>query len=280
MTTFQAIVYAVIHGFTEILPVSSAAHHVLVPYLIGWEEPTSALLAAMSSGVFLALLVYFRHDWASMVSSMLQILIFRRKPMTLDERLPFFVILATLPLVAGWYYLAPMVDELRSHEYWKPTWIAGALAAFSLPLWFFDSMSRKTKRLYDWNWLDSLVIGVTHLLTLVPFAGRPYGAWTGAMFRNYSREAAAKFMFFTALPLIGGSAFLRLKGIETGTGAPSADLSWLSFAIALVVSFLTSLLAIGGFMKHIQRGGMGQYVVYRFLLATAVIGVSWYKTRG
>ncbi|MGZ3697932.1 MAG: undecaprenyl-diphosphate phosphatase, partial [Bdellovibrionota bacterium] len=88
MSTFQAIVYGIIHGFTEFLPVSSSAHQSLVPFLLGWQAPNGPLFGAFAIGTFAALMVYFRHDWASMISCFIQVILFRKRPMTLDERLP------------------------------------------------------------------------------------------------------------------------------------------------------------------------------------------------
>ncbi|NBU20836.1 undecaprenyl-diphosphate phosphatase [bacterium] len=85
MTTFQAVIYAIIHGVTEFLPLSAQAHDMILSYLIEWPRPELALQTAFSLGSFFALFLYFRHDWASMISCLLQVIIFRRKPMTADE---------------------------------------------------------------------------------------------------------------------------------------------------------------------------------------------------
>jgi undecaprenyl-diphosphatase len=154
MTTFQAIVYGILHGFTEFLPVGEAAHRILLGFFTGWSEPSSAFLGALSAGSALALLVYFIHDWLSMTSCFLQVLIYRKKPMTPDERMPIFLALAVLPVGAAWYYLHEMIaSQLDS----SPLVVAAMLAGFGLILWFSDSMSRRNKNMYDWNALDSIV---------------------------------------------------------------------------------------------------------------------------
>src|SRR4051794_37293269 len=104
MTTFQAIVYGIIHGFTEFLPISARAHQILIPYILSWPEPTGVFGGALALGAFLAVLIYFRHDWASIISSFIQVIIFRKRPMTLDERLPLFIFVSSIPTGAAWYY--------------------------------------------------------------------------------------------------------------------------------------------------------------------------------
>ena len=130
MTTFQAIVYGILHGFTEFLPISAAAHRILLAYITGWTEPSGAFLGALSVGSTLALLAYFIHDWLSMVSCFLQVVIYRKKPMTLDERMPLFIVLASIPILGGWYYFH---EELASRLDTSPLIVAVTLAGFSRP---------------------------------------------------------------------------------------------------------------------------------------------------
>ncbi|MGK5085849.1 undecaprenyl-diphosphate phosphatase [Bdellovibrionota bacterium FG-1] len=276
MTTFQAIVYGVLQGFTEFLPVGSAAHRVLLAYFTGWTEPSGALLGALFLGSALAAFIYFIHDWASMISCLLQVLIYRKKPMTQDERLPLFLGLATLPLAVTWYYFH---EDITAKLNSSPLVIAATLGGFGLLLWFGDSMSRRNKNMYDWNIIDSIVIGVAQIASLIPGCDRQAAALSGGFFRNYRREAAAKFSFFAALPILIASGATQFRDFHFQTLTITGDLSWLTLGVAFVVTFFSSLLAIGAFLKHIQRGGMGQYAVWRLLVAAGVVGIYLLRLR-
>jgi undecaprenyl-diphosphatase len=277
MTTFQSIIYGIIHGFTAFLPVSDSAHHALVPYLFGWPDPTGAFHAALSLGAALALFVYFRHDWASIISGILAVIAYRRKPMTIDERLPVFMFFTGLPIFLAWFYLRPLLEGFE----WNPLEIAGSLAGGALLLWFADSRGRKTKRMYDWNWLDCLIVGIFGILFIVPGGGIPVGMISGALMRNYTREAAVKYCFFSLFPVLVFSSYYHFHNdVQHGMGMPAPDLSWLSFGMATVVTLLTGLLAIGALTKHVLRKGFGQHIVYRFLLAAATVTVFWVRARG
>jgi undecaprenyl-diphosphatase len=279
MTTFQAIIYAIIHGFSTFLPIGAEAHHSALAYFFGWQLPTGPFLGALSLGALLALLVYFRHDWASMISSILQVILFRKKPMTLDERMPFFIVIASIPGAAAWYYTSryPSPIELT------PLLLAGGLALFSVPLGFSDFMSRRNKNMYDWNWLDSLWVGICEALVFIPGVGRgcgrATGALTGGLLRNYSREAAAKFMLFAGLPAIVAATIGGLHGMHLHDAMPMPQVSWFTFCVTVLVSLFASLLAIGGLMKHVQRKGFSGYVIYRLLLAVAIVVVYWTRNR-
>jgi undecaprenyl-diphosphatase len=276
MSTFQAIIFGVIFGFTEFLPVSSQAHLSFVPYVLSWPVPGGPLVGAMALGALLALFVYFRHDWASMSSSFLQVLIYRKKPMSLDERMPFFLIITTIPAAIAWYYL-------RGNEYVEsllaPHWLALGLFIFALLLGLSHSFGRKTKGMFDWNIIDALAIGLAQLLMFVPTCGRSTAVLSAGLFRNYNMEAIAKFSFFSAAPLLAGSAIYNLKYLDLHAPQPMADVTWFTFSVIIIVTLLSSLLAIGGFMKHIQRKGFRGYILYRLLAAATILIVFWLRSQ-
>ena len=129
-------------------------------------------------------------------------------------------------------------------------------------------------------WLDALLVGISGLLMFIPGFGKPEALMPGALIRNFNREAAAKFAFYAMFPILLVSSYLHLREVSFHLhGAPSPDLSWMSFGVAFVVSFLSGLLAIGGLMKHIQRNGFGQYAVYRLIVAGVTGAVFWFRNR-
>lgn len=275
MTTFQSIIYSLVHGFTEFLPVGATAHDRLLPYALNWPQAGIALQGAVTAGTLLALLIHFRHDWASIISCFIQVIIFRKRPMTLDERLPIFLFISAAPLAIGWTYL----DQRINAANWTPVGIATAMAVFGLPLWFSDSFSRKNKGMFDWNWLDALFVGLSMMLAMIPGVGLIGAALPGAFLRNYNRESAAKYVSFCMVPILAASTTAYLKQVDFHASAPEPGLTWLSFSVALIVATVTSLLAIGGFMRQIQRKGMGQYATYRLFAAAAIIALYWFKAR-
>lgn len=276
MTTFQALTYAILQGITQFLPVSADAHLRLVPWLLGWPGPNEAFQGLLALGGFISLLLYFRHDWASIISCFLQVIIFRKRPMTLDERLPIFLTLTSLPVALTWYYAAPAVLALE----WNPLWVAGSLALFTLPLAVSESRSRKNKGMFDWNWLDALIVGVTQAATVIPGCGNLAASLPGAFFRNFNREAATKYSFLALAPVLLATAIAKLHGIPLSESAGAAEISWLSFSVASLVTILSGLLAIGGFMRQMQRRSLGQYLAYRWIVAAAVAVFYWIRTRG
>lgn len=275
MSTFQAVLYGLIHGFSEFLPISSTAHMSLISELFGWPKPPEQLQGYLALSGLLSVFLYFRHDWASIISSLLQVIIYRKKPMTLDERMPFFLILATLPVVGAWSYLRENMPEQLS----DPLWLAGSVAVFAILLSASEFWGRKNKGMFNWNWIDALLVGIFQILALVPGCGRMTGALSCGLLRNYNREAIAKFSFFASAPLLGASAWLHLKGFAGHTPI-AGDSSWLTISALVAVTTLTGCLSIGYLMKFVQRKSLSQFGIYRILLAAALGAVMWARANG
>jgi undecaprenyl-diphosphatase len=274
MSTFQAIIYAIVRGFTEFLPVSSGAHMMFIPYVLGWQEPSAAFQGALSFGALFSLLVYFRHDWASTFAGFLGMIFGRKRPRTLDEWMMIFLFLSTLPVAIAWYYLSPQLEDIV----WAPWLVSAILAGGSFLLFIGESLNRGNKSMFDWNWLDASFVGILQIGTLIPGLGRVLGSMGVGLMRNYTREALVKYAMFASAPVLAASAWLRLHELNFHAPVPTEGMSWLSFATGTLVAFLSGLLAIGGLLKQIERKSFKAYGIYRILLAAAITAF-WYKNR-
>jgi undecaprenyl-diphosphatase len=182
--------------------------------------------------------------------------------MTLDERMPLFIVLSTLPLAGVFAYLSQSGFELPRH----PLLIASMLIFFCVPLFVSERWSKRTKKMFDWNWLDALLIGIAQLGALIPGAGATVTAFSMASFRNYNREAAIKYVLMSLLPFLGAQVLLK-----QGLAGANAETSTLTLCVSFLVAFIAGLLAIGALMKNASRTGYNGFLVYRVLLAVAVI---------
>ncbi len=272
MTTFQGILYSALHALSEILPLGSAAVQTLAAQATGWPRPPLALQGVMTAAVALSIALYFIHDWLSMTSCFIQVFLERKKPMTMDERMPFFLILTTTPVALVWFNF---YEEIEGHLDFSPLVISITLIAFGIMLGMADHLSRKNKNMYDWNIIDSLAIGVSQLALFIPGCGRSAATITGGLFRNYSREATAKYSMFASLPILMATARFQLHGFPLAGEFPIADTSWLTLGTAFAVALGASLLAIGTLMKQIKKNGVSQYIWLRILLGSAGIAMTF-----
>lgn len=196
--------------------------------------------------------------------------------MTLDERLPLFVGITFIPGFILTPYLQRVMPESLSH----PLIVSAIFAAVAIPLWALDWVSRKTKGIFDWNWLDALLVGIFQACAQFPGFDPFVGLLLGGLFLNYRREAATKYAYFCLTPLLFGRSLALIKDVSFHSAMPDTELTWLSFSMAFLVTFLMGLLTIGGFMKHVQTKGFSQYAIYRWVVAGAVAVLFWVRNYG
>ena len=272
MTLVQAIATAIVGVFSEIFPVASGAHRSLLEYFFGWDVSSPRLTGATELGLFLALVFSLRHDLLSHISSFIQVIVYRKKPMAMDERMPIFVLVGIIAPILAFFFLrrSPILPSEN------PYLFAGVLALSAVPMAFLDGYTKKNKSIYDWNALDAGLIGIGSAALAIPEVGRAAGAFTISAFRNFSREGAGKFMLYIATPLAGIAAWYDLNG--PGSTLALTEFPKLYFYAVVVVSTLAGVFAIHVFLNQLKAITLMRYAIYRVLLAAAVVGVHFYRT--
>lgn len=274
MTLFQAIVTAIVGVFSEIFPVGSGAHRSLLEYFFGWDVSNPRLVGATELGLCLALVFTLRHDLLSHLSSFIQVVVYRKKPRAMDERMPIFVLIAiVVPVFAFFFFRRSPILPADS-----PVLFACVFGLSAIPMAFLDNYTKKNKSIYDWNALDAALVGIGSAALAVPEVGRTAGAFTLTAFRNYSREGAGKFILYIATPLAGLAAWYDLKG--PGATYAVSEMPALYFYAVIVVSTLAGVFAIHVFLSQLKTITLMRYAIYRVLVAAAVIGVHYYRARG
>lgn len=271
MTLFQAIITAIVGVFSEIYPIAPGAHQSLLEYFFGWNASHPRVQGGIELGIFLSLVVTLRHDFAAQISSFIQIVVFRKKPRAMDERMPIFVLIALVPSVASFFFFRQLPILISS----EPLLFAAVFGLSALPMVFFDYYTKKSKSLYDWNSLDAVWIGIGSAALVIPEIGRTVGAYTFSSMRGYKREGAAKFIFYVATPLMGVSAWYHLRG--PGATLSISELPNLYYWVVVGVSFLTSLFLVHVFLNQIQKMPLMRFGIYRFLIAAVIVGLHFYR---
>ena len=257
MTYLQALLLALLQGVTEWLPVSSSAHLILVPRLLGWADQGLGFDVAVHVGSLVAVLVYFRIQIAAMARDWARSLMTRR--LAGEARLAWAVLLATIPVgLAGLAFKDVVETTLRD-----PHVLAWALIGFGIVLWAADRWGHRIRSERQLTWRDTAVIGLAQALALIPGTSRSGITITAGLARGWSREAASRFAFLLGIPVIvlaGG-----LDAVEAASGQHAAQpLSVL--AVGFVASAVSAYLCIRLFLGWIARLGMGPFVIYRIAL--------------
>jgi len=252
----QAIILGIVQGLTEFLPVSSTAHLILFPWFFNWsgEVDTLTFDLALHAGTLLALLLCFWRDWID--------LFFRK------QRLLGLIILASIPAgVAGLF-----LNDLAEHSLRSPLLISimlitgGVIMLASEKIYKYRDMEKLSMK-------DVIFIGVAQAFAIIPGVSRSGFTIAAGLFRGLEREAAARFSFLLATPIIGGAFLLHFKGLVMN----HADHNTRLFITGFISSFITGFIAIKFMMRFLKRYPLDLFVYYRFLLAAVIIAGIWLR---
>ena len=269
-TLIQAIVMGVVQGLTEFLPVSSSGHLVIVPSLLGWDDPfiTSLEFSVMLHiGTLIALLAYFRADWVRLVPAGLATIrdrSFRKDP---DRRLAWLIAAATVPaLVAGF-----LLNDVVENQFRQVGLVALMLVVGGAILWLAERRGRRDRTIGGLTFPVALGIGGAQMLALVPGISRSGISIAAGLFAGLERDAAARFSFLMATPVTaaaGAYETLTLLRGEAGVVMPIAPL-----IAGMVASLLAGLIAIAGLLRFLRSRSTDVFVAYRVVLALVVVVV-------
>lgn len=245
------MLWGLIQGLTEFLPISSSGHLVLVPAFLGVEPPDLATSAVLHLGTLVAVLAYYRRD-------LLILLHFRRDPEA--RRVLTLLIIGTVPATIG----IATTDQLSAFQE-STTAVAVALLVTGVVLVGSGLIARRARTLEDASLPDALVVGVAQATALLPGISRSGMTITAGLGRGLSNVEAARFSFLLAIPAIAGGGLLETVELLGSGGIPS-DV-WLGVLTAAVSGYL----AIAFLIKTLVRVGLRPFAVYCFAVGTLAL---------
>src|SRR4051812_20172915 len=188
MTLTQAAVLGAVQGVTEFLPVSSTAHLILVPWLLGWEDQGLTFDVVLHAGTLIAILSFFWRDWMEMIFKPLHKNDLTSEKPTSRPWLLILIVCGTIPAaVAGFTAQRVIETKLRN-----PLVLSITMIGLALLLWLAERRAKLKKELQNIGFLDALSIGTAQALALVPGTSRSGVTITTGLFRGLTREAAAR----------------------------------------------------------------------------------------
>ena len=263
MDLIQAVVYGLIQGLTEFLPISSTAHIRIVPALLNWPDPGAGFTAVIQLGTLLAVLIYFARDLKDALIGWTRSLTGQNRESP-DARMGWAIFLGTLPIVVlGFLGQDYIKGDLRSLWVIATTLILmGALMAVA------ELVAKKDRFFASVQVKDGWIVGLWQALALIPGMSRSGSTITGALFQRFDRPTAARFSFLLSVRSILAAGVKELwderdyllSGQQLG---PTL--------IATFISFVIGYLSIAFLMKFLQRRGILSFVVYRVALGIVLI---------
>lgn len=275
MSLLHAIILGIIQGLTEFLPISSSAHLIVVPWLFGWDDGGLTFDVALHAGTLVAVLLFFFRDWIQILAQGFGLRIGRDPALQKNRGLLWLLVLGTIPgALAGFLFEKQADAALRS-----PYIIGIASIAMGLVLSLSDSFGRKQKDISHVSAIDSVIIGISQGLAIIPGVSRSGITITTGLLRNLDRAAAARFSFLLSTPIILGACAKKFWDLHKHQGGLAAD-SQTTFIAGIIASAITGCIAIAFLLNFLRRNSLSVFVWYRILFGIIVIALAFFRFGG
>ena len=265
--SIQALIMVLVQGLTEFIPVSSSGHLVLVPWLFGWKDPfitSVAFTVILHMGTLFALLVFFWRDWVRLIPAGLATIRDRSFKGDPDRKMAFLLVVATIPaILVGPIFESKLEDLVR-----EPARIALMLCVGAAILWLADRWGSKHRDETTLTFRESLGIGIAQVIALVPGISRSGISISAGLFLGLNREAAARFSFLMATPVIGGAGIWEARKFLTHDAGPSPEINVI--VIGFLAALVSGFLAVRFMLEFLKRQPLTAFVVYRIVAAVVV----------
>ena len=269
LPNWQALVLGLVQGATELLPISSSGHLILVPWLGDWDYLkehdafNQTFDVSLHLGTLVAVVAYFWHDIVRLLHAWLGS-IRRRRIETVDERIAWYVAAATVPAALA----GALGENLIAENLGEPWQIAIFLSLFAALLWVADRR-REEKRIEDVGLKAAVGVGLAQTLSLMPGVSRSGITITAGRFLGLDRDSAARFSFLLLVPITLGA--VAYKGVGDVLLADLPDGMTGPFVVGSATSFASALVAITALLGYVRRNTYSIFVWYRIVVAAIVL---------
>jgi undecaprenyl-diphosphatase len=268
VSLLQAAVLAVVQGITEFLPISSTAHLILLPYLVGWPDQGLRFDVATHVGSLVAVIAYFRRDLAELLRAAPRALSREALVPGSQAFLLVALLVGTVPVaLAGLLFSGVVAGVARD-----PLVIAGTSIGFGLLLGLADWLGARRRDVGGVGWQDVAVVGLAQALALVPGTSRSGVTITAGRALGLTRPAAARFSFLLSVPVM---LLLVVHHLVDLVGTMPDRVEWAALLVGFAVSALTAYLAIAWLLRWLERQSLQVFVAYRVALGVVILVLVW-----
>lgn len=267
MTIWEAILFGVIEGVTEFLPISSTGHLTIAEKLLGYSinhADITAFTAIIQIGAVLATLLYFRKDIYRIAIAWLVGIAQPAQRQSMDYKFGWAVIVGSVPIaIVGLLFQQYIETTLRT------LWVVAiALIVWSGVMWLADRYAKQDRSETGVSWKDTLFIGSMQCLALIPGVSRSGATMSAGLFRGFDRVTVTKLSFSLSIPALFAAGILQtasnIDTIANGVG-------WLPTIVATVVSFGVAYVVVAWLLKFIAKHDYSVFIAYRLVLGLTII---------
>ncbi|HET7678144.1 MAG TPA: undecaprenyl-diphosphatase UppP [Candidatus Limnocylindrales bacterium] len=271
---FQAAVIGIVQGLTEFLPISSSAHLILLPRLLGWDDPfinSAGFDVMLHLGTLAALMLFFWRDLLRLLRAWLASLAERRIGGDPDRRLAWLIFVTMLPAAAIGAAFESFFDTAFRE---RLALVALLLVTGAALLWLAERRGSRTRQLDRLTLRDAVVIGAAQALALFPGMSRSGTTIAAGLFLGLERAAAARFSFLMGVPIIAGAGLWKARLFLTGEAGTFEPVVLL---VGMIASAVAGLAAVSALLAYLRLHSTSIFIAYRVGFAALV--VAWLLLR-
>ena len=251
-----------IQGATEFVPVSSSAHLVLVPWLLGWPSPGLLFDTTVHWGTLLGALAYFWRDVVVLAAAALRAVL-RRRLETTEERWAYLLVVGTLPAVV----MGVLWEDFFESLFDSPRTVSLLLMVTGAILYFSERLGSQRKGPEQLRTLDAVFIGIAQSCAIAPGISRSGATIGGGLWRGLRLDVAVRYAFLLSLPIVFGAGLLQLEPALEAGGA----LDITALAVGFVAAALTGYAAIRTLVRYVSSHRLLPFAVYCWALGLGTL---------
>jgi undecaprenyl-diphosphatase len=259
----EGIIYGIIQGLTEFIPISSTAHIRILPALLHWDDPGAAYTAVIQIGTLIATLVYFRNDIGELIKGFFGALKTRDFITDPYSRLSILIIVGTIPISIFGLTLKKYIEGDFRGLYV----VAGSLIGLAILLFIAEKMASKKKDLKDITVWDGIIIGFAQAVALIPGSSRSGVTITAGLFSGLKRETAARYSFLLSIPAVALSGVYELYSER----AELLNENVIGLVLSTLVSGIVGYFAIAFLINFLKTRSNLIFIIYRIVLGIIII---------
>ena len=251
LSSVEILILSIIQGISEFLPVSSAAHLVLVSKYYAFTNQSLLIDICLHLGSLIAIIFYFRNDLFNFIK---------------NKSFLIKILIGTIPIIPVGYilYQTGLIDQLRSLE------VIGWMSLIFGILLYVSDRSKITKKIDTaFTNKSAIFIGFFQILALIPGVSRSGITITSGRLLGFNRFDSAKISFFLSIPTLAAASLLGIYNIYK---EGSTELNFLAI-IAVIFSFIFSYITIALFLKFIQKFSLNIFIIYRIILSLFILAI-------
>jgi len=251
LSSIEILILSAIQGISEFLPISSAAHLILVSKYYAFTNQSLLIDICLHLGSLIAIIVYFRNDLSNFIK---------------NKKFLTKILVGTIPIIPVGYmlYQTKLIDQLRNLE------VVGWTSLIFGILLYISDRSKITKEI-DKNFTNrsAVIIGLFQVLALIPGVSRSGITISSARMLGFNRIDSAKISFFLSIPTLAAASIIGTYNIYK---EGSVELNFLAI-IAVIFSFIFSYITIALFFNFIKKFSLSIFIIYRIALSLFVLGI-------